>query len=194
MPDGEAEASKLEDILRTLYEQNEHYHDIKERVVWLAGVIYLTFSVALIAWYLENKEIIPEHQLPMRQIAIFLAIVFMLTATFIFRQTAHKVMAAVKTGQFNYLIRNLDDVSRRNHKALMNANDYRFNFYNFVIMGWSGHLVFGITYSFFLAQMVVLCGFCYWQTTLGYWIWLFLIPYALPVYANIVYPIIRCFC
>ena len=79
-----------EDLLRTLYELNEHYHDVKERVVWLAGVIYLTFSVALIAWYLENKEVLSEHQLPTRQIAIFLTIVFVLTAIFIFRQTGHK--------------------------------------------------------------------------------------------------------
>ncbi len=39
---------KVGDMLRTLYERNEKYHDIKERVVWLAGVLYFTFSVFVI--------------------------------------------------------------------------------------------------------------------------------------------------
>jgi hypothetical protein len=192
MPDSKKEPSKVEDMLKTLYERNEHYHDVKERVVWLAGLFYLTFSAALITWFLEHKELIVENQLPLRQIAIFLVIVFLITATFIFRQTSHKVTSAVKTGQFNQLIRNLDDSGRRNYRALMNANDYTFNFCNFMNMGWSGHLVFGATYIFFLAQMVVLYGFCYWRATLGYWLWVFLLPYGFPVYSSI-HPIVNCF-
>ncbi len=49
--------TNVEEMLRTLYVQNEQYHDTKERVVWLAGVIYFTFSVFVILWLPDHKDI-----------------------------------------------------------------------------------------------------------------------------------------
>ncbi len=80
-------ADEIEGLLRTLYERNEHYHNIKERVVWFAGVVYLTFSVALLAWYLdpENRNVLCSIPgLEKWHVAVFLSAIFVLVATFIF--------------------------------------------------------------------------------------------------------------
>ena len=177
-------SDEIEDLLKTLYELNERYHDVKERVVWLAGVVYLTFSVALIAWYLdpENRNVLWSMPgLGKWHVAVFLSVIFVLVAAFIFRQTKHKVVSAAKTGQFNDLISEL--YSHRTYADLMNANTYNFNkkrkpVCDFVCMGWSGHLIFGIVYSFFLAQMIALCGFpkCW-----AWWI-LLVIPILLALF------------
>jgi hypothetical protein len=85
---------EIEDLLKTLYESNDHYQNVKERVVWLAGVVYLTFSVALLAWYLgpENRNVLFSIQgLEKWHVAVFLFVIFVLVAAFIFRQTWHKV-------------------------------------------------------------------------------------------------------
>ena len=55
MPDDD-----ITEPLKTLYEKNYEYHHVKERVVWLAGTIYLTFSIVLISWYLLYQSKIPD--------------------------------------------------------------------------------------------------------------------------------------
>ena len=154
---------EIEDLLKTLYELNEHYHDVKERVVWLAGVIYLTFSVATMAWYFQNRDTIPILKgLEEWHAVVFLSAIFILTAVFICRQTWEKVRSEVKTEQFNDLIEELPRC--RTHTDLINANRYNFNkkrkpVRDFVCIGWSGHLILGVVYSFFVAQMVALYSF-----------------------------------
>lgn len=151
-------SDEIEDLLKTLYESNEHYHNAKERVVWLAGVVYLTFSVALIAFLNQGGSSIPAGL--EKYAAVFLLVIFVLTTAFVWRQTWEKVRSVVKTGQLNKLILELQ--SRRTYADLMDAYRYpkeqKKIIPHFVCLGWSGHLIFGVVYSFFLAQMAALCG------------------------------------
>ncbi len=177
---------KVEEMLRTLYERNDQYQNIKERVVWLAGVVYLAFSAALMAWYLdpENRNVLCSIPgLEKWHGVVFLSTIFVLVAVFIYRQTRHRVKAAAKTEQFDELIGNLH--SRRTYADLMNANTYNSNetrkpVCDFVGMGWSGHLIFGVVYSFFLAQLMTLYGFpkC--------WVWWILL--VLPIVSVLILP------
>ena len=41
------------DLLILLYEQNEKYHDTKEKVIWLAGTVYFGFAVLVLRWVLD---------------------------------------------------------------------------------------------------------------------------------------------
>ena len=108
------------DLLKSLFERNERYHEVKERVVWLAGVIYLTFSAALIGWYLKSGVSIPCD---LKKPVLFgLSAIFVLTVAFIVRQTREKVHSAVITGQHFRIMRELPH--RRTHTELMNANTY----------------------------------------------------------------------
>ncbi len=169
---------EIEDLLKTLYELNERYHNVKERVVWLAGVIYLTFSVVTMAWYFQNRGTvsIPEGLEEWHAI-VFLSVIFVLTVAFICRQTWEKVKSVVRTGQFNNLIKKLPN--RRTHADLMAANCYNYEIqkriWDFISIGWSGHLILGVVYSFFIAQMVALRGIC----VLELWEWRILL--AIPI-------------
>jgi hypothetical protein len=182
-------ADEIVELLKALYERNVDYHNVKERVVWLAGVVYLTFSAALMAWYFQNRDTITFSCLEKYFTAAFLSVVFLLTATFILRQTWHKVRSTVKTEQFFKLIRKLPN--RRTHVALMNANEYNFDkkrepVCDFVCMGWSGHLILGVVYSFFLAQLIALYGF-----PKG-WVWSLIL--ILPAVAFVAVPPLACLC
>ena len=83
------------DLLKCLLERNEQYHDVKERVVWLAGVIYLTFSAALVGWYLKVGVSIPcELKNP---VLYALSAIYILTVAFIIRQTREKAHSTMIT-------------------------------------------------------------------------------------------------
>ena len=111
----------IADLLRTLYETNTAYHHIKERVVWLAGTLYLTFSTLLIAWYLQHQSKIPDCVERGHKIGV-LVVIFVLTVFFIIRQNREKVHSSVLSDQHAALMRKLP--SHRTHSGLKIANTY----------------------------------------------------------------------
>lgn len=148
---------EIVDLLKALFVRNEQYHDVKERVVWLAGVIYLTFSAALVGWYLRSDVCIPyEYRKP---ILYALSAIFVLTVTFIIRQTREKVHSTVITWQHFKLMRELPH--RRTHTELMNANTYSNRMWealwDFISLGWSGNIILGVVSIFFPVQLTVIC-------------------------------------
>ncbi len=52
---------KVEDMLMTLRERNEQYHDIKERVVWLAGTVYFGFSLLVVKAHHLHEQM-PQYR------------------------------------------------------------------------------------------------------------------------------------
>ncbi len=171
---------KVEEMLRTLYEQNEQYHNTKERVVWLSGVIYFIFSSAVLAWIPNSENTVVQGQKPI--ITIFLILIFVLASVFILRQTGEKTISSTRNTKFLALIEHFDDSNYRNYKALKDTASFKARFgqrfYDFVTQGWSGHLVFGAAYTFFLAQLILLYEHKSW-TELCVHRW-FVVPYALP--------------
>jgi hypothetical protein len=148
---------EIVDLLKVLYERNEQYHHVKERVVWLAGVIYLTFSAVLIGWYLRSDVCIPcKLEKP---VSFALSAIYLLTVVFIIRQTREKVHSTVITWQHFTLMTKLPN--HRNHIDLMTANTYNHGLWealgDFVGYGWSGHLILGVVSIFFLVQLTVVC-------------------------------------
>ncbi len=149
---------KVEEMLRILYEQNEQYHNTKESVVWLAGVIYFIFSSAVLVWILNPENTVVNGQ--GSTITIFLILIFVLASVFILRQTGEKTISSARNTKFLALIEHFDDINYRNYKALKDTASFKARFgqrfYNFLTQGWSGHLVFGAAYTLFLAQLILL--------------------------------------
>jgi predicted Co/Zn/Cd cation transporter (cation efflux family) len=120
------QSDDITELLKSLYERNEAYHDVKERVVWLAGTIYLTFSALLIAWYLR----LPSKNVLSRFLTSFvkpwhiiasLSAIFVLTGAFIIRQTVEKARSAVITEQYMKVVA---DVSNKSYKDLKRAHKF----------------------------------------------------------------------
>jgi hypothetical protein len=174
---------EIVDLLKALFVRNEQYHDVKERVVWLAGVIYLTFSAALIGWYLKSDVCIP-CQLK-KPVLFALSAIFVLTVAFIIRQIREKVHSTVITWQHFTLMKKLPN--HRNHIDLMIANTYNHGmceaFWDFVQLGWSGHLILGVVSIFFLAQLTVIC-----EVSISWLLWA-----GIPI-VTILFPLIVSWC
>ena len=75
--------SSYKDILIALYQQNETYHDVKEKVIWLAGTVYYAFSFFVIKALLD----IPNDRFVDKSLcwpaAIFLVAIFVLVIWFL---------------------------------------------------------------------------------------------------------------
>jgi hypothetical protein len=145
------------ELLKTLFEQNEQYHNFKERVVWLAGTIYLTFSALLIAWYVNSDNISLRCSSQKHFVTAFLTLIFALTVTFILRQTREKVRSTMITDQHLKRIGSLRH--RRCYADLRSAYDQKCGFLDFIERGWSGLLILGVVCGFYAAQLIVLYEF-----------------------------------
>ena len=178
---------KVEEMLRILYEQNEQYHNTKESVVWLAGVIYFIFSSAVLVWILDPENTVVNGQ--ESTITIFLILIFVLASVFILRQTGEKAISSARNTKFLALIEHFDDSNYRNYKALKDTASFKARFgqrfYNFLTQGWSGHLVFGAAYTLFLAQLILLHKHKSWIELCVCGPWFVAIPYALPVLSTL---------
>ena len=151
---------KVEDMLMTLRERNEQYHDIKERVVWLAGTVYFGFSLLVLKALLvpEQKDTI-ESLKPFA--TNFLVLIFALTFIFIVRQIWERCKTVVKSGKFNTLIRHLGNSRYRSYRKMMDLTRYSETKFlkkvcQFFCMGWSGVLVLLVVVVLFVAQLFLL--------------------------------------
>ncbi len=150
------EDPKVKDILIALYTQNEQYHNIKERVVWLAGIVYLTFSVFVLRWIPHHKDIWAEGNLLPKLTMTFLTLLFIVTVVFIIRQTWEKSVSVMKTNKFLDLIGELDQETEKiTYRILINRPRKEPRFFR---EGWSGVLILAIVLIFYSAQVVFLCG------------------------------------
>jgi len=101
----------MKDIIIKLYELNEHYHDTKEKMAWLASSLYAAFSVAIITW-LFSKEIYKIHILKLNSIIniilffIIIVVVFICAILFICFQYKKKKISAVITDKYEKIILN----------------------------------------------------------------------------------------
>ncbi len=151
---------KMKDILIALYTQNEQYHNIKERVVWLAGIVYFTFSVFVLRWIPDHKNIWAERQLLTLVTMTFLTLLFIVTFVFIIRQTKEKAGAAVRTDNFFDLFGELDaEVNEPSYRTLIERTDPQEakEKARFFLQGWSGVLILAAVLIFYFAQVVFLC-------------------------------------
>ncbi len=167
---------KVEEMLGTLYERNEQYRDTKERVVWLAGVIYFTFSLFVLRWIPEYKKVWAQNEWLIMVTTTFLTLLFFITFRFIRRQTWEKCKSVKRTDNFHDLIKKLDDANYRTHEALINQTKYRKGQANFFRDGWSGVLILAGVLIFYAAQITFLCNEIHDTVLLlyGFWIALFL--------------------
>lgn len=153
----------MEELLRTLYELNEQYHNTKERIVWLAGVIYFTFSIVVLTWIskLPKYEFIwINRECLIILTMVFLTSIFCITSIFIICQTWHKCRSAIQTNNFHALIKHLDDKRNRNYRALIEVTRYKGGA-NFFREGWSGVLILAAVLIFYFAQVALLyIGIC----------------------------------
>ena len=154
---------KVGDMLRTLYERNEQYHDIKERVVWLAGVGYFTFSVFVLRWIPHHKDIWAKRNLLPILTMVFLTLLFIVISIFIIRQTKEKAGTVIITKKLRCLIGKLDKEVNEPYKTLIKKTDPKEakKKARFFCEGWSGVLVLATVLIFYSAQVVILyTGIC----------------------------------
>ena len=109
---GEEGMNFVDDMIIKLYELNEHYHDTKEKMAWLASSLYAAFSVTIITW-LFNKEICEIQSLPFLIIEIG---AFICALWFIIFQYKKKKISVLITGEYEKIIlnKNLDDDKKLN--------------------------------------------------------------------------------
>jgi predicted membrane protein len=99
------------ELLKSLYEQNEIYHEVKERMAWQAFAIYLAFSLFFMNWLYANIRsltIYPKWQL---FLAIFGAVVPAIG--FIQRQIYLKALSVEKSGRYMQFMREHPDPSEK---------------------------------------------------------------------------------
>ncbi len=149
---------KVGDMLRTLYERNEQYHDIKERVVWLAGVVYFTFSVFVLRWIPDHKDIWAKGKLLPILTMVFLTLMFIVTIVFIICQTKEKAGTVKITKKLRCLIGDLDKESTEPYKTLIKQTnpEKAKKEAHFFREGWSGVLILSTVLIFYGAQVVIL--------------------------------------
>ncbi len=91
----------MKDVILKHIELNEKYHDIKERMAWVASSIYMGFSVLLIRWLLETKHVFD----PKWPIMVGLTIVYMCVFCFVLFQFEHRWMSAYKSIELKNVLR-----------------------------------------------------------------------------------------
>lgn len=148
--------TNVKDILIAPYNLNEQYHNTKERVVWLAGVVYFTFSVFVMRWIPGNTCIWARDEWLTIATTIFLTLLFLVTSIFICGQTWHKCKATIMTDKLNDLIWKLDDINFRNYETLIRETKYQKGDANFFREGWSGVLILVAVLVFYVAQLFLL--------------------------------------
>jgi len=144
----------MENMLRTLYELNEKYHDTKEHVVWLATTIYLALSLLVI----RHSNVLLSLTSEWGGL-ILLFFVFLSTFLFIAGQTWQKCISVVKTAKFHELIEKLDDASQVTYQTIIKETDPgRFDRRDvkFFREGWPGVLILFAISVFWVAQIVCL--------------------------------------
>lgn len=45
--------TQIWEAYRLFYQKNQDYHGSKERMLWLAGTVYFSFSIAIVGWILQ---------------------------------------------------------------------------------------------------------------------------------------------
>ncbi len=154
------EDPNVKDILIALYTQNEQYHNIKERVVWLAGIVYFTFSVFVLRWIPHHEDIWAEGKCLSTLTMAFLTLLFIVTIVFIIRQTKEKIGTVVITKNLRCLISDLDKKSTEPYKTLIKQTCPKEAKKKalFFREGWSGVLVLAAVLIFYSTQVVFLYG------------------------------------
>jgi hypothetical protein len=105
------------ELLKSLYEQNEVYHEVKERMAWQALAIYLAFSLFFMNWLHANSSsvtIYPKWQL---LLAIFGAVVPAIG--FIQRQIYLKALSVEKSERYTQFMREHPDPSEKQFSLLV---------------------------------------------------------------------------
>lgn len=54
--------SQVWEAYRLFYQKNQDYHDAKERMLWLAGTVYFSFSIVIVGWILLPGHTITDVQ------------------------------------------------------------------------------------------------------------------------------------
>ncbi len=150
--------TNVEEMLRTLYVQNEQYHDTKERGVWLAGVVYFAFSLFVLPKIPDSVKMWETVEPPLIKLTtVFLTLLFGITFEFISRQTYHRNLAAVASTNFRELIKKLDkeQLSYNRLESQTNFKKAREGM-NFFRQGWPGVLVLAGCLVFYATQMLLL--------------------------------------
>ena len=141
-----------EDMLRTLYDENDRYHGSKETLFWWTANFYLLFSGGVIAWLLTQNE---WHEYPWQVFAFLLAIA-VLVHFFLYWQNWHKAMSAWRGEHFRELIGSLDSETLTYAaiaKLYKIQPDRKVRF--FFSRGAPGFWVMLLTVVFFFAQVWV---------------------------------------
>lgn len=105
----------MKELLKSLYERNDQYHDTKEHVMWLAATLYFWFSLAVLAWISKNKCIWESRKL---LFILFLSIAFLLVVVFVWFQNWKKCESLVKNDKLLTLMAKLDNKKPPNYQAL----------------------------------------------------------------------------
>ena len=125
--------------------------------MWLAGVVYFTFSTTVIVWIYQHNN---ELNLCQRYILyVFATSVYTLTVIFEICQTVMKYQSTIKTYNFDALLATLDETGYLTYATLGKANTCNPGEIHFFRDGWSGVLILLATTVFFIAQVTLLLFF-----------------------------------
>ncbi len=91
----------MKDVILKHIELNDKYHDMKERMAWVAISIYMGFSVLLIRWLIETKCVFD----PTWPIIVGLTIIYICVFCFIMLQFEHRWMSVDKSTALENVLR-----------------------------------------------------------------------------------------
>jgi type IV secretory pathway TrbL component len=86
-------------------ELNEHYHQSKETMAWVASSLYLGFSVAVIKWLFEKPLCVSQNIFS----TIILSVVYLAALAFITFQFRHRWQSVYESYALNDLLKECTD-------------------------------------------------------------------------------------
>ena len=105
------------ELLKSLYEQNEGYHEVKERMAWQALAIYLAFSLLFISWLHTNMPSLIKYPKWQLLLAVFGAVVPAIG--FIQRQIYLKALSVEKSAMYMQFMHEHPDPSEKQFSMLI---------------------------------------------------------------------------
>jgi hypothetical protein len=103
----------MKEMIKLDFKLNEKYHDTKEKVIWIAFGLYLTYSASIIKFVVEKKDLLLGYDIYFL-IFILDIIISIFSFLFIVLQVSRKYMSVLKSQKIRYII------SRNNDQDIIN--------------------------------------------------------------------------
>ena len=135
----------MEQIISTLYQVNEQYHNVKEKMVWLVVTGYLAFWAGYMKWILADHWSKNAWDQYACYLIIFLAFITIFAAYFAAYQNFMKAKTARAAKKYHDAIRKLDTELSYNNLIDMTKINMCFFQGNCSVEGRPGKWLVGLT-------------------------------------------------